>query len=90
MPISNSSGVSTTRSLYCAGNRSTCIAQIDSCRICGNSRLESVLDLGMQSLTGVFPKLREEAVEQGPIELVKCHVTRRRRPLRTCSESLFI
>ena len=28
---------------------------ITRCRICGNRRLEAVLELGVQKLTGVFP-----------------------------------
>lgn len=44
---------------------------ISECRICGNTDLLSVLDLGHQALTGIFP-LPGEGVEQGPLELVKC------------------
>ena len=47
--------------------------QIDRCRICGNSRLERVLDLGEQDLTGVFPARPEQAITRGPLRLVKCH-----------------
>jgi NDP-4-keto-2,6-dideoxyhexose 3-C-methyltransferase len=46
--------------------------EIEKCRICGNRRLEPILDLGLQALTGVFPK-RGEAVEKTPVVLVKCH-----------------
>lgn len=46
--------------------------EITNCRICGNSNLESLIDLGVQSLTGVFPKSRSESVAVGPLELVKC------------------
>lgn len=46
--------------------------QIKRCRICGNSNLERVLDLGEQVLTGVFPRIREEEVGCGPLRLVKC------------------
>lgn len=46
---------------------------IDSCRICGNSELLSILHLGEQSLTGVFPRRREQILTSGPLELVKCH-----------------
>jgi hypothetical protein len=45
---------------------------IDKCRICGNENLESLLDLGEQALTGVFPKHMEEPVPGGPLQLVKC------------------
>ena len=46
--------------------------EIKQCRICGNSNLVSVIHLGNQFLTGVFPKNKEEIVTCGPLELVKC------------------
>ena len=46
---------------------------LDRCRICGNTRLEPVLDLGEQVLTGVFPRTRDEVITRGPLQLVKCH-----------------
>lgn len=46
--------------------------QVKQCRICGNSNLERVLDLGDQVLTGVFPRTRKEKVGHGPLRLVKC------------------
>jgi len=46
--------------------------QITQCRICGNSNLERVLDLGEQALTGVFPRSRQQKVGRGPLRLVKC------------------
>jgi hypothetical protein len=46
--------------------------KIDRCRICGNTRLELVLDLGEQTLTGVFPRTRDTAITKGPLRLVKC------------------
>lgn len=45
---------------------------ISQCRICGNRELDSLLDLGMQALTGVFPKDRETDMPKYPLELVKC------------------
>ncbi len=47
--------------------------EISQCRICGNSNLVSILNLGNQTLTGVFPKSKDEVVTSGPLELVKCH-----------------
>ena len=45
----------------------------EACRICGNKRLETVLDLGEQMLTGVFPKTADpSAATVGPLRLVKC------------------
>jgi C-methyltransferase./Hypothetical methyltransferase. len=45
---------------------------IGRCRICGNTHLEQVLDLGEQMLTGVFPRSRDTQVTTGPLRLVKC------------------
>jgi len=45
---------------------------IDRCRMCNNAELVSILDLGQQVLTGVFPKRRDQAVPAGPLRLVKC------------------
>lgn len=45
--------------------------KIEKCRICGNHNLVSVIDLGVQKLTGVFPKEGQD-VSEGPLELVKC------------------
>lgn len=46
--------------------------QIQKCRICGNTDLIPILDLGIQTLTGVFPKTKDQFVSSGPLELVKC------------------
>ena len=46
--------------------------QIADCRLCYGKGLAPVLDLGMQALTGVFPKTREEDIPAGPLALVKC------------------
>ncbi len=46
--------------------------EVTKCRICGNPDLEPVLSLGIQSLTGVFPKSRADRITAGPLELVKC------------------
>ena len=46
---------------------------IERCRACGNLELIEILDLGLQALTGVFPRHKEERVEEGPLRLVKCH-----------------
>ena len=45
---------------------------IGACRICGNSHLESILNLGTMALTGVFPRNPDSPVTSGPLELVKC------------------
>lgn len=44
----------------------------EKCRICGNTHLECVLDLGVQMLTGVFPNHKIAKVSSGPLRLLKC------------------
>lgn len=45
---------------------------IQACRICGGNEFASVMDLGDQALTGVFPKSKSQIVDSGPVELVRC------------------
>lgn len=45
--------------------------EIEKCRICGNRNLKSIINLGNQKLTGVFP-LEGECVPGAPLEVVKC------------------
>ena len=45
---------------------------VEKCRICGNAELLPVLDLGSQTLTGVFPSDKERRITSGPLRLVKC------------------
>lgn len=45
---------------------------IKACRICGNTELVPVLELGEQALTGVFPKNKDACITTGPLTLVKC------------------
>lgn len=45
---------------------------IDKCRICGSAELVSVMNIGDQFLTGVFPRTKNQNVTGGPVELVKC------------------
>jgi NDP-4-keto-2,6-dideoxyhexose 3-C-methyltransferase len=48
--------------------------EITKCRICGNSNLVEILDLGNQAMTGIFPVTSaSDDVEIGPIVIVKCH-----------------
>ena len=49
--------------------------KIECCRICGNSQLDLILDLGEMALTGTFPKTTSEEVPAGPLTLVKCMET---------------
>src|SRR3954467_8675479 len=46
--------------------------QITECRVCEGRDVVPVLDLGTQSLTGVFPSDRNAAVTSGPVQLVVC------------------
>lgn len=46
--------------------------EIKKCRISGSSNLVTILSLGEQYLTGVFPKSIDEKVTKGPLDLVWC------------------
>jgi hypothetical protein len=46
--------------------------QIEKCRICENPDVQTVLALGEQYLTGVFPKSPSEKITKGPLDLVWC------------------
>lgn len=46
--------------------------EITKCRISDSTNLITVLSLGEQYLTGVFPKSRDEQVSKGPVDLVWC------------------
>lgn len=45
---------------------------ITKCRICDNTKLISVVNLGEQKLTGVFPKDINIPITSGPLSIVKC------------------
>jgi len=47
-------------------------SEISKCRICRSPNLITVLSLGEQSLTGVFPKHSTDTVSSGPLDLVWC------------------
>ena len=46
--------------------------EISQCRISGSKNLITVLSLGEQYLTGVFPKSINEEITKGPLDLVWC------------------
>lgn len=46
--------------------------EITACRVSGSEHLVSVLNLGQQALTGVFPRNAGDPVSVGPLELVWC------------------
>lgn len=45
-------------------------SEIETCRVGGQKDLISVLNLGHQALTGVFPHSPDEHITEGPLELV--------------------
>ncbi len=47
-------------------------SEISKCRISGSTNLVTVLSLGEQYLTGVFPKSPSEKITKGPLDLVWC------------------
>ncbi|PPD14882.1 MAG: methyltransferase [Methylobacterium sp.] len=46
--------------------------KLSRCRVSGSTSLVTVLDLGEQALTGVFPRNAEQKVTSGPLRLVWC------------------
>ena len=46
--------------------------KISKCRSCGSNELEECLNLGKQTLTGVFPKSKKEKITSGNLGLVFC------------------
>lgn len=46
--------------------------RIQRCRICGNSELVPIIDLGDQYLTGIFPREAHQPLTHGPLKLVMC------------------
>jgi hypothetical protein len=49
--------------------------KIEKCRVCGNEHYVTVLDLGDQYLSGIFPKSADPDMYRGPLKLVKCDET---------------
>lgn len=50
----------------------TMFKEIKKCLICGNEKLIPILDLGIQALTGIFPKAKDVRIGRGPLQLIKC------------------
>lgn len=46
--------------------------EITKCRVCGNRKLEEIMSLGDQVLTGVFPSSRAVPITSGPVDLLRC------------------
>ena len=49
------------------------MSQIKKCRICKNTNLKKIIDLGNLFHTGIFPKTTKEKINRGKLELVKCY-----------------
>lgn len=45
---------------------------IHRCRVCGSTNLAPVVNLGVQTLTGVFPQWVGAEITRGPLEVVRC------------------
>jgi cyclopropane fatty-acyl-phospholipid synthase-like methyltransferase len=48
------------------------IKAIPACRICESRELTSLIDLGEQYLTGIFPATPNQPLTRGTLELIKC------------------
>lgn len=49
------------------------LVELFVCRLCGGSLFETVLDLGEQYLTGIFPESEDsDALSKGPLRLIRC------------------
>lgn len=48
------------------------MTSISRCRVCRDSHLTEVLDLGFTSFTGVFPASPDEPIDEGRLRLVVC------------------
>ncbi len=46
------------------------------CRTCGNPHLKTIIDLGTQPLSGVFPKPASADPSSSPLDLVRCDVSK--------------
>lgn len=47
------------------------MSPLAACRACGSNRLQTALDLGLQALSGMFPR-PGRSVPTGPVQLVRC------------------
>ena len=51
---------------------STDTPEIQRCRMCGSTALETVIDLGNQCLTGIFPRAGAPQPRSSPLRLLRC------------------
>jgi hypothetical protein len=54
------------------GNNLSIYREVDGCRACSSSNLVEILNLGVQALSGVFPKSTEPDPVSGPLVLGAC------------------
>lgn len=47
-------------------------SELELCRLCGDSNLPVIFDLGLQALAGRFPAANEPDVPKAPLRLMKC------------------
>ena len=48
------------------------VCEVTACRISGSKHMITVLDLGIQALTGVFPRKAGTDITRGPLQLAWC------------------
>jgi len=48
------------------------MSKVNECRICNETKLTVILNLGEMELTGVFPSTRDQKITSGVVDLVKC------------------
>jgi NDP-4-keto-2,6-dideoxyhexose 3-C-methyltransferase len=46
--------------------------QLERCRLCGETEIAVLLELGEQYLTGIFPEKPDANLTRGPLSLVRC------------------
>jgi hypothetical protein len=47
--------------------------RVEKCRVCNNTNLVDIVDLGNHALAGVFPQSIDQEVPKMPLVLTKCH-----------------
>lgn len=52
------------------------VTEIKKCRICGNDKFITIMDLGVQELSGKFPKIGDTDPPRSPLILIKCDDTK--------------
>lgn len=58
--------------MTCSNDDAHLASRIQQCRVCGNTELQTVLDLGEHYLSGVFLKEKSGNLAKGPLQLVTC------------------